>query len=55
MFVDVPAGGQAVAHLAFVPPQRGRHTLPTLQIETRYPLGLFRAWAVWQPAAAALA
>ncbi len=55
VFVDVPAGGQAVAHLAFVPPQRGRHTLPTLQIETRYPLGLFRAWTLWKPAAQALA
>lgn len=55
VFVDVPAGGQAVAHLAFVPPQRGVHGLPTLHVETRYPLGLFRAWTVWRPAAQALA
>jgi uncharacterized protein (DUF58 family) len=55
VYVDVPAGGQAVAHLAFVPPQRGRHTLPTLHVETRYPLGLFRAWTVWKPLAQALA
>ena len=55
VFVDVPAGGQAVAHLAFVPPSRGTHTLPTLRAETRYPLGLFRAWTVWRPAAQALA
>jgi uncharacterized protein (DUF58 family) len=55
VFVDVPAGGQAIAHLAFVPPRRGRHTLPTLHVETRYPLGLFRAWSVWKPAAQALA
>jgi uncharacterized protein (DUF58 family) len=55
VFVDVPGGGQAIAHLAFVPPQRGLHTLPTLQVETRYPLGLFRAWTVWKPAAKALA
>jgi uncharacterized protein (DUF58 family) len=55
VFVDVPGGGQAVAHLAFVPPQRGLHTLPTLHVETRYPLGLFRAWTVWKPAARALA
>ena len=26
-------------------------TLPTLSAETRFPLGLFRAWAVWRPAA----
>jgi uncharacterized protein (DUF58 family) len=55
VFVDVPAGGQAVAHLAFVPPRRGWHPLPTLHVETRYPLGLFRAWTVWKPAARALA
>jgi uncharacterized protein (DUF58 family) len=55
VFVDVPAGGQAVAHLAFVPPHRGRHMLPTLRVQTRYPLGLFQAWSVWKPAAHALA
>ncbi len=55
VFVDVPAGGQAVAHLTFVPPHRGRHALPTLRVQTRYPLGLFQAWSVWKPAAQALA
>jgi uncharacterized protein (DUF58 family) len=55
VFVDVPAGGMVTAHLAFVPPHRGRHALPTLHVETRYPLGLFRAWTVWRPAAQALA
>ena len=55
MGVDVPGGGQTSAHLAFVPPHRGPHTLPTLHVETRYPLGLFRAWTVWKPAARALA
>ena len=33
------------------PPARGRHHLPTLTLETRYPLGTFRVWAVWRPAA----
>jgi uncharacterized protein (DUF58 family) len=55
VFVDVPALGQAVAHLAFTPARRGLHTLPTLHVETRYPLGLFRAWSVWRPASQALA
>jgi uncharacterized protein (DUF58 family) len=55
VFVDVPAGGQATAHLAFTPPARGWHALPTLRVETRFPLGLFRAWSVWRPAARALA
>ena len=30
---------------------RGLHALPALSIETRFPLGLFRAWAIWRPAA----
>ena len=55
VFVDVPAGGQVVAHLAFVPPHRGLHELPSLRAETRYPFGLFRAWTVWRPASRVLA
>jgi uncharacterized protein (DUF58 family) len=54
-FIDVPAGGQAVAHLSFVPERRGWHEVPTLSAETRFPLGLFRAWTVWRPAAQVLA
>ena len=49
-WVDVPAGGQASAHVSFVPETRGRHEVPTLSAETRFPLGLFRAWTVWRPA-----
>lgn len=49
-WVDVPAGGQASAHVSFVPPRRGWHEVPTLSIETRFPLGLFRAWSIWRPA-----
>jgi uncharacterized protein (DUF58 family) len=55
VFVDVPAGGQATAHLAFLPARRGLHDLPALRAETRYPFGLFRAWTVWRPAARVLA
>ncbi len=32
---------------------RGRHEVPALSAETRFPLGLFRAWTVWRPAARA--
>ena len=49
-WVDVPAGGHASAHVSFVPAARGRHEVPTLSAETRFPLGLFRAWTVWRPA-----
>ena len=55
VFVDVPAGGQATAHLAFVPPKRGLHDVPALRAETSYPFGLVRAWTVWRPAARVLA
>jgi uncharacterized protein (DUF58 family) len=55
VFVDVPALGQSIAHLALVPPRRGWHEVPTLRVQTLYPLGLFRAWTVWRPAARALA
>ena len=52
---DAPAGGQASAHLSFVPPRRGWHAVPVLVLETMFPFGLFRAWTVWRPAAQALA
>ncbi len=50
-WINVPAGGQASAHVSFVPALRGLHEVPTLSAETRFPLGLFRAWTVWRPAA----
>jgi uncharacterized protein (DUF58 family) len=48
---DVPALGHTVAHIGFVAAARGLHALPVLQAETQFPLGLFRAWTVWRPAA----
>ena len=53
-FCDVPALGQTSLRLRFTPDQRGRHALPTLLVETHFPLGLFRAWTVWRPAASVL-
>jgi uncharacterized protein (DUF58 family) len=55
VWVDVPAGGQTQTQLSLVPPQRGWHGLPTVTVETVFPLGLFRAWTVWRPAAQLLA
>ena len=54
-WTDVPEGGQAQAQVSFVPPTRGRHDVPALHVETRFPLGLFRVWSVWRPAAQVLA
>jgi uncharacterized protein (DUF58 family) len=53
-WADVPEGGQAHAQVSFVPQHRGRHDIPALSVETRFPLGLFRAWAVWRPLAQVL-
>lgn len=52
---DVPAQGSSTVHLAFQPARRGLHRVPTLTAQTRYPLGTFRVWTVWRPAAQVLA
>lgn len=51
---DVPAEGSASARVRFVPGRRGLARVPALLAETRFPLGLFRAWTVWRPAAQVL-
>lgn len=53
-WINVPALGQATAQLSFVATTRGRVDVPTLGAETRFPLGLFRTWTVWRPAAGLL-
>ncbi len=53
-WTDVPARGSATVHVAFMPQRRGLHRVPTLTAETRFPLGTFRVWTVWRPAAQVL-
>jgi uncharacterized protein (DUF58 family) len=50
-WTDVPAQGSSVVQVAFRPTRRGLYRLPTLSAETRFPLGTFRVWTVWRPAA----
>ena len=50
-WADVPAQGSSTVQVAFKPDRRGWHRLPTLTAETRFPLGTFRVWTVWRPAA----
>ncbi len=50
-WTDVPAQGSSIVQVAFTPTQRGLQRLPTLTAETRFPLGTFRVWTVWRPAA----
>ncbi len=49
-WTDVPALGHAVLQVRYPASLRGLQALPPLQIITRFPLGLFRAWSVWRPA-----
>jgi uncharacterized protein (DUF58 family) len=53
-WTDVPAQGSAIVHVAFKPERRGLHRVPPLTAETRFPLGTFRVWTVWRPAAQVL-
>lgn len=53
-WTDVPAQGTSTVQIAFKPPRRGLHRIPTLTAETRFPLGTFRVWTYWRPAAQVL-
>jgi uncharacterized protein (DUF58 family) len=50
-WTDVPALGHAPLVLRYPAQRCGWQALPTLHIVTRFPLGLFRSWSVWRPAA----
>jgi uncharacterized protein (DUF58 family) len=54
VWTDVPALGQSRVQVAFKPRRRGLHRVPALTAETRFPLGTFRVWSVWRPAAQVL-
>ena len=54
VWADVAAQGSATVHVAFKPERRGLHRVPPLTAETRFPLGTFRVWTVWRPAAQVL-
>ena len=53
-WADVPGQGEATVQISLKPPRRGLFRVPTLMAETRYPLGTFRVWTVWRPAAQVL-
>ncbi|MBP6895086.1 MAG: DUF58 domain-containing protein [Pseudacidovorax sp.] len=50
-WTDVPAQGETPVDIGFLPPRRGLHAVPMLTAETRFPMGAFRVWTVWRPAA----
>ena len=53
-WADVAAGGHTRLRSAFQPSRRGLQALPTLTAQTHYPLGIFRVWSHWRPAAQVL-
>jgi uncharacterized protein (DUF58 family) len=48
--VDVPAKSEQLIRIAIPAPERGWMSLPRLTMSTRFPLGIWRAWAYWHPA-----
>src|SRR5574341_1965457 len=54
LVLDIPAGGVAGAVLAAPAARRGWLPLGRVMLETRYPLGLFRAWSYIEPDARCL-
>jgi uncharacterized protein (DUF58 family) len=52
--VDVPANSVANMTLSTPARQRGWLAAPRVRLETRFPLGLLRAWSYWQPDAKVL-
>jgi len=52
--VDVPANSKRNVTLATRATERGWLPAPRVRLQTRFPLGLLRAWAYWQPAVEAL-
>ncbi|MCF8160468.1 MAG: DUF58 domain-containing protein [Polaromonas sp.] len=53
-WTDVAGQASSTVQLAWLPERRGLHRLPPLTAETRFPLGTFRVWTVWRPAAEVL-
>lgn len=53
-WADVPAQGSSTVQVAWTAPRRGVHALPALTALTLFPLGTFRVWTVWRPAATLL-
>ncbi|MCW5653671.1 DUF58 domain-containing protein [Hydrogenophaga sp.] len=53
-WTDVPAQGSVQLQVAWPTARRGLHALPALTALTLFPLGTFRVWTLWRPAATVL-
>jgi uncharacterized protein (DUF58 family) len=50
-WTDMAAQAITRVQLSFKTKRRGLHRLPTLTLQTVFPLGTFRVWALWRPQA----
>ena len=48
---DLAPGGSHTVTLTHTAQRRGWQPLPRLQLQSHYPLGVFRLWSYWQPSA----
>ena len=51
---DPAARAEVGVTMPVMAPTRGRQPMPRVTLETRFPLGLWRAWSYWQPDLVAL-
>jgi uncharacterized protein (DUF58 family) len=51
VWTNIRSHATTAVHLQFPASARGVLSIPTLTAETRFPLGIFRAWTVWNPSA----
>lgn len=49
LHADCPRAGETGVTLIWTPMQRGLLPWPMLTVESRYPLGVWRAWSRWRP------
>ncbi len=54
IWCDCPAQSGQTVQLAWSNSRRGWHALPTIHIETRFPMGIFRGWSIWRTASCVL-
>ncbi|TFY96570.1 DUF58 domain-containing protein [Ramlibacter rhizophilus] len=54
VWCDVAPQAGTPVRVGFAATRRGLHPVPAITLETRYPLGTFRVWTVWRPAARVL-
>ncbi len=54
VWADVPANGMQTVRIGLPTRRRGRRSCPRVRIETRFPFGLFQAWAYFHPALSAV-